>query len=192
MLKLLPVSPIPADTARVATAAIPTGNVYLRLRSSLGAIFHDEQFAQLFPTRGQPAASPWRLALITIMQFAEDLSDRDAADAVRTRIDWKYLLGLDLTDTGFDYSILSRFRERLIEGNAEMLLLHTLLDRWRDLGLVRERSDMRTDSTHILASIRNMNRLELVGETLRAALNILSSVDPVWLSSKVDGDWYLR
>ena len=126
------------------------------------------------------------------MQFAEDLSDRDAADAVRTRIDWKYLLGLEVTDPGFDYSILSRFRKRLIEGDAEILLLQTLLDRCQDLGLVRERSDMRTDSTHILASIRNVNRLELVGETLRAALNVLSSVDPVWLSSRVGGDWYLR
>jgi transposase len=192
MLKLLPVSLIPADTARVAVAALPEGNTCLRLRSFLGTIFRDEQFASLFSTRGQPAATPWRLALVTIMQFAECLSDRDAADAVRTRIDWKYLLSLELTDSGFDYSILSRFRERLIEGNSEMLLLETLLERCRDLGLVRERSDMRTDSTHVIASIRNMNRLELVGETLRAALNVLSTVDPGWLSANVDGEWYLR
>jgi transposase len=119
------------------------------------------------------------------MQFAEGYSDRDAADAVRTRIDWKYFLGLELSDPGFDYSILSRFRERLIGGNAEMSLLQALLDRCQALGLVQERSDMRTDSTHIVASIRNMNRLELVGETLRAALNVLSTVDPVWLSARV-------
>ena len=87
MLRLLPVGPIPADTARVAAAAIPKGNTYLRLRSFLGSIFLDEQFASLFPTRGQPASTPWRLALVTIMQFAERLSDRDAAEAVRTRID---------------------------------------------------------------------------------------------------------
>ncbi len=112
------------------------------------------------------------------MQCAEGLSDRDAADAVRVRIDWKYLLGLDLTDQGFDYSILSRFRDRLIEGNAEMSLLQRLLERCQDSGLIRERGDMRTDSTHVVASIRNMNRSELVGETLRATLNVLATVDP--------------
>lgn len=108
---------------------IPEGNTYLKLRSFLGAVFDDELFAPLFPARGQPALAPWRLALVTIMQFAEGLSDRDAADAVRTRIDWKYLLGLELSDPGFNYSILSRFRARLVEGNAEMFLLQRLLER---------------------------------------------------------------
>ena len=192
MLQLLPAGSIPADTMRVAQAALPQGNTYLKLRNFLGTIFDDALFAPLFPSRGQPATAPWRLALVTVMQFAEGFSDRDAADAVRTRIDWKYFLGLELSDPGFDYSILSRFRGRLIKGNAEMSLLQRLLERCGALGLVREGSDMRTDSTHIIASIRNMNRLELVGETLRAALNVLSTVDPVWLSAKVDGDWYIR
>ena len=120
MLQLLTVAPVPADTMRVAKDAIPEGNTCMALRDRLGAIFDDALFAPLFPTRGQPAAAPWRLAVVTILQFAERLSDRDAAEAVRTRIDWKYLLGLELSDSSFDYSILSRFRDRLIEGNAEM------------------------------------------------------------------------
>ncbi len=192
MLQSLPVGSIPSDTVRVAQAAIPEGNTYVRLRNEFGSVFDDALFAPLFPRRGQPATAAWRLALVTIMQFAEGLSDRDAADAVRTRIDWKYLLGLELSDSGFDYSILSRFRERLIAGNAEMSLLQRLLERCRRMDLLRERSDMRTDSTHIIASIRNMNRLELAGETLRAALNVISAVDPAWLSANVDSDWYLR
>jgi len=192
MLQLLPIGPIPSATIRVAEAAIPEGNTYLKLRSLLGTVFDDGLFAPLFPTKGQPALAPWRLALVTIMQFAEGLSDRDAADAVRTRIDWKYLLGLELSDPGFNYSILSRFRTRLIEGNAEMFLLQKLLEQCRQIGLVRERTDMRTDSTHIIASIRNMNRLELVGETLRATLNVIATVDPAWLSAHVESDWYLR
>ena len=89
---------VPADRAAVARAAFPHGNVCLRLRDALGSIFADEQFAGLFPTSGQPAWCPWRLALVTLLQFGENLSDRRAADAVRSRIDWKYLLGLDLTD----------------------------------------------------------------------------------------------
>jgi len=164
----------------------------LRLRKYLGTVFDDELFAPLFPSREQPAAAPWRLAVVTVLQFAEGLSDRHAADAVRTRIDWKYLLGLELSDPGFDYSILSRFRERLVKGNAEMWLLETLLERCRRLKLVRELVDMRTDSTHVIGAIREMNRLELVGETLRAALNALSVVDSAWLSSHVDSDWYIR
>jgi transposase len=105
MLKPLPVGSIPSATIRVAKAAMPEGNTYLRLRSFLGTVFDDEMFASPFPERGQPALAPWRLALVTIMQFAEGLSDRDAADAVRSRIDWKYLLGLELSDSGFNYSI---------------------------------------------------------------------------------------
>jgi transposase len=151
---------------------MPKGNTCFVLRDRLGTIFEDGLFAPLFPGRGQPAAAPWRLAIVTVLQFAERLSDRDAAEAVRTRIDWKYLLGLELSDPGFDYSILSRFRDRLIEGHAEMLLLERFLERCRSHGLLRVRSDMRTDSTHIVASIRNMNRSELVGETLRATLNV--------------------
>lgn len=93
----------------------------------VGVFFTDEQFAALFSERGQPAFSPWRLALISIMQFLEDFSDRQAAEAVRGRIDMKYLLGLELDDAGFDYSVLSKFRQRLMAGGLEQELLDTML-----------------------------------------------------------------
>ena len=95
-----PIPPVPEQTARVARAAFPKGNPYLRLRDELGTVFGDDDFADLYPRRGQPALAPWRLALVTVLQFREGLSDRRAADAVRARIDWKYLLGLELTDPG--------------------------------------------------------------------------------------------
>ena len=107
-----PTPPVPDDTARVARAAFPKGNPYLRLRDELGPVFRDADFADLYPRRGQPALPPWKLALFTVMQFAEDLSDRRAADAVRGRIDRKYALGLELDDPGFDFSALSEFRTR--------------------------------------------------------------------------------
>ena len=110
---------IPAETVRVARLSLPKGNVYLRMRDELGVWCHDGDFADLFSRRGQPAAAPWRLALVTIMQFAEGLTDRQAAEAVATRIDWKYVLGLELTAPSFDYSILSEFRDRLLHGQAE-------------------------------------------------------------------------
>src|SRR5947208_3640909 len=167
---------VPEDTARVARAAFPKGNPYLLLRDTLGTIFQDNDFAACFPLEGQPGLPPWRLALVTIMQFREHLADRQAAEAVRARIDWKYLLGLELTDPGFDFSVLSEFRDRLLAGSAEELLLEKLLERCRALGLLTARGQQRTDSTHVLAAIRVLNRLELVAETLRAALNAVAAV----------------
>jgi transposase len=172
------VPPVPDETRRIARAAFPKGNVYIRMRDALGAIYQDQLFAPLFPARGQPAAAPWRLALTTILQFAEGLSDRQAVDAVRSRIDWKYALSLELTDPGFDFSVLSEFRARLIAGSLEHQLLEVMLTHFKARGWLRARGQQRTDSTHVLAAIRTLNRLESVGETLRAALNSLAVVAP--------------
>ena len=101
------------------------------------------------------------------MQFAENLTDRQAADAVRSRIDWKYALGLTLTDPGFDYSILSEFRQRLLTGGVEHQVFEAMLTRFKEKGLLKGRGKQRTDSTHILAAVRSLNRLELVGRTLQ-------------------------
>ena len=184
--------PIPEATRRVARAAFPKGTLAMRLADRLGAIYHDKEFAALFPPRGQPALSPGRLALVTVLQFAEGLSDRQAADAVRGRIDWKYALGLELTDPGFDHTVLSEFRTRLVAGEAASLLLDTLLARVRELKLLRPRGRQRTDSTHVLAAVRTLNRLERVGETLRAALNELAAVAPDWLQALAPAAWYER
>ena len=132
------------------------------LRDSLGSIFTDVDFADLFPTHGQPAYPPWRLALVTLLQFRENLSDRGAAEAVRDRIAWKYLLAMELTDPGFDDSVLCEFRKRLLDGNAETLLLDKLLTRFQELGLFKERGRVRSDSTHVLAAVKELNRLEHV------------------------------
>ncbi len=113
-LKPGPIDPVPRQTMRVARAAFPKGNLYLTLRDQLSPIFQDQDFSDLFPSDGQPALPPWRLALVTILQFRENLPDRQAAEAVRGRIDWKYLLGLELTDAGVDFSVLSEFRTKLL------------------------------------------------------------------------------
>ena len=155
-MSLHPQSPnqIPLDTFRVAVAAFPKGNIYIRIRDELGTIYRDETFAPLFSVQGKPALAPACLALITIMQFVEGLTDRQAADAVRSRIDWKYALGLDLIDPGFDFSVLSDFRKRLIKGGAEQELLEKMLSCLSEKGLLNKPKQQRTDSTHILAAIR--------------------------------------
>src|SRR5438270_9591957 len=119
---------MPEETARVARAACPKGTLAMRLRDALAELYQDEQFAELYPVEGQPAYAPWRLAIVTVLQYAAGLTDRQAADAVRERIDWKYALALELTDPGFDFSLLSEFRLRLVEGGAETLLLDRLLE----------------------------------------------------------------
>ncbi len=187
-----PIPPVPSETARVAKAAFPNGNIYVKIRDTLGSIYVDEDFTDLFSVTGQPAQSPWRLALICVMQYMENLSDRQAADAVRGRIDWKYALSLPLADSGFNFSALSDFRKRLIEGGAEERLLNRILEQLREKELLKGHKRQRTDSTHILAAIRPLNRLETLGETFRAALNSLAVAAPDWLAKRLKKDWFDR
>ncbi|MBN1566174.1 MAG: IS1182 family transposase [Anaerolineae bacterium] len=191
-LKMSPILEVPELTAQIAWAAFPNGNNYMQMRDELGVFYADHQFVDLFSYTGQPAIAPWRLALVTLMQFAENLTDRQAADAVRGRIDWKYALGLEMTDPGFHYSVLSEFRGRLIEGGQEELLLQGMLDCFKEKQLLNARGKQRTDSTHILMAVRELNRLELVGETLYHTLNVVAEVAPVWLQQQITPDWFKR
>ena len=188
-LKAQAINPVPQETIRVARAAYPKGTLCMQMRDVLGSIYTDEDFADLFPQEGQPALAPWRLALVTVLQFVEDLSDRQAANAVCGRIDWKYLLGLELTDPGFDASVLSEFRTRLVEGQAENLLLEKMLSLFQKKGWLKARGRQRTDSTHVLGKIRALNRVLCVWETMRAALNSLAVVTPDWLLAHSQQEW---
>ena len=182
---------IPTLTIMVAQAAFPKGNPYMTMRDELGMLFKDEQFEELFSTRGQPAEAPWRLSLATLMQFMEDLTDRQAADAVRGRIDWKYVLGLDLNDAGFDYSVLSEFRTRLLDGGAEAKLFNILLEWCRKQGYLKGKRQ-RTDSTHVIAAVASLHRIELVGQALYRVLDLLAQVAPDWLRQQAKPEWYER
>lgn len=187
-----PIRPVPEETARVAKAAFPKGSTYMQMRDVLGAVYKDVDFAELFAVRGRRAHAPWRLALVTVMQFAEGLSDRQAAQAVRARIDWKYALSLELTDPGFEFSVLSEFRSRLLEGGSEQLLLEKLLEACKERGYLKVRGRARTDSTHVLGALRVLSLLERTAETLRAALNAVARADPDWLREHADPEWFER
>jgi transposase len=183
---------IPEETARLARAINPQGTLYMQIRDQVGIIYENQQFAPLFPPGGQPAETPWRLVLVCIFQFIEGLTDRQAAEAVQQRIDWKYALALELSDPGFDFSVLCKFRARLIAGGNEMQLLDEMLAHLKAQGLIKIRGRQRTDSTHILAAVRTLNRLERVGETMRHALNLLAEVAPDWLRAHAVPEWYQR
>ncbi|MEY9968919.1 transposase [Streptacidiphilus sp. MAP12-16] len=181
---------VPAETVRVARAAFPKGSLAIRVRDELGVLFTDGQFADLFPARGKPAWSLGRLALVLVLQFVEGLTDRQAAEAVRGRIDFKYALGLELTDPGFDFSVLSEFRDRLVEEDAGRRVLDGILAAARDKDLLNAGGKARTDSTHVLSSARELCWLEMVAETLRAALNGLAATAPEWLVQVAGPEWF--
>jgi transposase len=180
---------VPELTARMARAAFPKGTLAIRIREALGPLLSDADLAAAFPLRGRPAASPGALALVSVLQFAEGLSDRQAADQVRARMDWRFLLGLELDDPGFDFTILGDFRERLIRHGLEEKVLEAVLERLSGAGLLRSGGRQRTDSTHVLASVRTLNRMDFVGETLRAALEALAAAAPGWLSGLTGPEW---
>ncbi|GAA3502188.1 hypothetical protein GCM10019016_092960 [Streptomyces prasinosporus] len=183
---------VPEETARIARAAFPKASLAMRIRDEPGELFSDADFAGLYPNRGKPAWAPGRLALVSVVQLAEGLSDRQAADAVRGRLDWKYLLGLELADPGFDHSVLTEFRDRLIAGDAGIQLLDRVLEAAVERGLLKAGGRARTDSTIVLSAARRINGLVRLGETLRAALNTVAAHEPEWLADWVPSEWFDR
>ena len=181
---------VPERTALVARAAFPKGSLPMRLRDGLGPWYRDADFTGLREGGpGRPGLSPAQLMVVTVLQFTENLTDRQAADAVRGRIDWKYCLGLDLADSGFDFSVLSLFRARLLDQGAGRAPLDLLLARLKEAGLVAPGMRQRTDSTHVVARVRDLNRLELAGEAVRAALEAAAAAEPGWLAPVIDASW---
>src|SRR5207253_10472315 len=169
------------------------GTLYVDLRAEFGTLYTDQLFTDLYPPAGRPVeVPPWRLALVMVMQYMEGLTDRQAADAVRRCMDWKYALSLDLHDPGFDFTLLHDFRERLLAHDATQRFLDTFLATCKARGWIKARGTQRTDSTHVLAAIRTLHRVECVLEALHAALNQLSQADPAWVQQHVPLDWYTR
>src|SRR5579862_4356985 len=183
---------VPEETAALAHAAFPQGHPLLTLRDTLGPLFGDTDFLDVYGHTGPAALSPAMVALATLLQYAEGLADEAAAHAVASRLDWKYVLSLPPGHAGFDPSVFSDFRKKLVAGSAEERLFRRLLEHARAQGLLKERGAQRTDSTHVLAAITRLNRLELVGETMRQALNVLAVVAPSWLRAHSDPTWLER
>ncbi len=191
-LQAHPLEPIPDLTSRMARASFPKGTLAMHLRDALGSIYEDADFADLFPKRGRGAEAPWRLAMVTVLQALENLSDRQAAEMVRGRLDWKYALSLALDDEGFDASVLVDFRQRLLSHGAQDRLLEPILRVCREQGWLKAGGKQRTDSTFVLANVRGLSSLESVGESLRATLNELADVAPDWVLGVISPDWFDR
>lgn len=182
--KALP--PVPEQTAKIARKAFPKGSLPIRVRDRLAEVFADEPFAEAFGTRGTPGLSPGVLSLVTVLQFAENLTDRQAAAMTVRAIDWKYALGMELADTGFDHTVPPRSRACLAEHGLERVVFDRLLEYCKDAGLVAAGGKQRTDATHVISAVRDLNRTELAGESVRAALEALAVAAPSWLSDTID------
>ncbi|WP_372451698.1 IS1182 family transposase [Glycomyces salinus] len=171
----------------MARSAFPKRSLAMRIRETLGPIWSDEEFARAFSSTGRPAVSPVALCLVSVLQHVEGFADRQAAEAVRGRIDWKYALGLELTDPGFDYSVLSEFRARLVEHELGMRVFDAVIECCDAAGLLERDGRVRTDSTVVLAGVRWLNRLEFCGETVRSALEAIAAAEPDWLAERISG-----
>jgi transposase len=126
-LRPQPLPPVPVATAAAVQAAFPKGNLHMELRAEFSTLYDDQLFADLYPSQGRPVeVAPWRLALVMVMQYIEGLTDRQAADAVRRCMDWKYALSLELTDPGFNFTLLHDFRGRLLTHQAGQRFLESL------------------------------------------------------------------
>jgi transposase len=180
---------VPAETARVARKVFRKGHRWISLRDEIADLYDNEAFADLYASNGQPGYAPWRLALISVLQFAEQLSDQQAADAVRSRLEWKYLLALPLDDEGFDASVLSEFRSRLLHSDGGKRMLEILLKRCVERGWLKSGGRQRTDATHVLSVSHNLSRLELVLMTLSHTLEVLAEVAPEWVVNLCPGIW---
>src|SRR2546428_10609784 len=184
--------PIPEETRLLVERLCPKGTLVTQLRDALGPIYGDEPFAHLFPKRGRAAEAPWRLALVTVLQAIEGLTDRQAAEYARARIDWWYALALPLGDPGFDDSILTDFRQRLLAAQAQDLILEPILQLCRERGWLKARGKQRTDATAVLARVGALSSLESVGESMRMALNALAEQEPAWLQAHLNPEWFER
>ena len=180
---------IPPLTVRMARASNPRGTAAMWMRDRPDGLFTHEDFAGWYPADGHRGLSPTRLALVSVLQYAENRTNRQAAEAVRCRLDWKYRLGLELDDPGFDHSVPSEFRARMAEGDRADRLFAVMVDRLVAAGLVKRGRRLRTDSTHVLAAVRRLNRGELVAESLRCALEELAVHAEDWLAGLITSQW---
>lgn len=191
-LKPQPRQGVPEETARIARQVYRKGNIYMAIHDELEGVFSDEDFVEMYAKDGKPGVMAWRLALVSVMQYMEGLSDSQTADAVRSRIDWKYVLELELTDSGFDSSVLCKFRRRLVKGKWVDVLLNKILDKLIEKDQLKAGSKQRTDATHIVAAVTELNRLGCVGEAMRIVLNDIAEVAPEWLSEWLPREWVDR
>ncbi len=176
---------IPEEIRSWGEKHLKQDNVYRVIGDQLFSFISADEFMSMYSRTGRPSINPVVLSLVTIFQFLEAIPDRVAAEHVKTRLDWKYALHLPFDDSGFHYSDLCNFRKRLAEHGKESLLFDQLLNRIQSLGFLKKRKYQRTDSTHVLAVIRQLSRIENLSEGLRVSLKAIENSDSAFYQMKI-------
>lgn len=177
---------VPADTAALGQILLRVNDIYRQIGDRFDELMPTEDvFGPMYSYKGMPAVSPLLLALVTVLQMMEKLPDRVAARYAVTRVDWKYALHLPLGYLGFAFTDLHTFRQRLLAHGQERLMFDQVVAKLKATGLIKGRAKVRTDATHVVALLNRLSQLELVRESIRVALEAVSSVAPVWVSEVV-------
>lgn len=184
--------PLPENTARAARSVFNVENLYLAIGDQLDALFDDLNLDDLDAFGEKRANALLTLGMVTIFQFAEWLPDRQAADAVRTRLDWKYALHLPLDHPGIDPSALSEFRRRLQLNTAGQLVFRRMLSRVAELGLLGQGDKRQADVDEVLAAVDTLSRVEQLAEAMGRTIEALASRQPEWLRAISLPHWYER
>jgi len=176
---------IPEEIRSWGEKHLESDNPYRVVDEQLFSFISWDELTALYSNIGRPSVNPIVLSLVTIFQFLEDIPDRVAAHRVKTRLDWKYALHLPFHDSGFHYSDLCNFRKRLANHDKESLIFGQLLEKIKALGYLEKRKHQRTDSTHVLANVRDLSRLENLSEGLRVSLKAIEKSDRRLYETKI-------
>ena len=187
-----PFSPLPRDTAYAAEAAFGKGNIYLMVGDQIEHRLAEVDLTDLAAAMDKPVATLVMLALVTAFQSAENLPDRRAAEAVRTRTDWKYALHLPLEGPGFDPLMLCEFRQHALHDLAAQQAFQQVLDPLAEIGLLRSIGHQRAEAAEVLQAVCTMSRLERLAEAMRITLEVLAARQPEWLLTVTLPHWYER
>ena len=183
---------IPTETARAAEAIFGKGNVYMAIGDQLDRLLADVSFDLLDATGDKPASSLLIPALVTIFQFAEHLADRRAADALRSRLDWKYALHLSPDYPGVDPVVLCEFRQSLFRNSAARQVFQLILNRLSESELVRFGYVEWPIAPDVLSAVCRLSRLERLIEAMRLTLEALADRRSEWLRGVALPHWYNR
>jgi len=176
---------IPEEIRLWGESHLALDNVYRIIGDQLFSFLPEEELTSMYAPGGRSSINPILLSFVTIFQYLEDIPDRVAALWVKTRLDWKYALHLPLDDGGFHYADLCNFRKRLLLHGKESLIFEELLRKIEALGFLKKRGYQRTDSTHVLAVVRQLSRLENLSEGLRMALKAVEQADAAFYQAKL-------
>lgn len=186
------ISPIPPDTARAARAIFGGTNYYIILGDRLASILSGYR-PHVYP------GSVWEqrsfipvLPFLTLFQYMEWLTDRQAMDAFRSRADWKYALHIPMNYHNVPDGALCQYRQENLLIQSRCMEMQDLLGRLAADVMLSRLFDPPLEADRLIISVCTLNRSARVLDAMHAALESLATEHPVWLRQVVSPHWYVR